>query len=176
MHAHLSPVLPRRRLDREFLATLLAAEGYVQDAPDWHHGTPTGDEPRLVIPMYDKAYPAKAAVLMGTRLLVATVPARRGGKATRWTAMASGTRSCAVMLAIWDEILEGTRKRRFRDWMLRVALPHAERVAQGLPRHVTRVEKHLGVDPNDVVSESRNWRAVNEGLPVELWKLANREY
>lgn len=132
--------LPNRE-DRVFLATLMAAEGYVQSANAWSGGRQHPNQPRLTIPMHDSAYPARAAKLIGTKVASAKVPTRHhDGVVTRWAAVACGIRAALVMLVIWDELLEGVRKRRFRDWMIRVAIPHVERVSNGPSRHVSRLQ------------------------------------
>jgi hypothetical protein len=125
--------------------------------------------------MHDHAYPAKAAKLFRTKLSKARVPTRHHDAfATRWAAVACGVRAALVMLVIWDELIEGTRKRRFRDWMLRVAIPHVERVSAGLPRHVARIEQGMRIDLQRLKRELLEWKAKNKNLRTENFKEAER--
>jgi hypothetical protein len=165
---------PQKMSDCVFLATLIAAEGYVQNAPLRRRGKSYGRTPRISIPMYDKAYPERAAEIIGTKLMAALVPTKGQGRATRWTASASGVRATLTMSRVWGELLEGTRKRRFRNWMLHVAVPHAERVARGTPRHIARVESGLGGSLNSCIAEFLNWKAQNSNLPIEPWRECDR--
>ncbi len=164
------------REDRVFLATLTAAEGYVQSAKVRSGGKLRLNQPRLSIPMHDKAYPARAAKLIRTKVSTARVPTRHhDALVTRWAAVACGVRAALVMLVIWDEILEGVRKRRFRDWMFRVAIPHVEHVSIGQIRHVSRIQLALGVDLKEFVLELGKWKRKNRKLPTEPWKESERK-
>lgn len=174
LHARVARAFLPRKDDRIFLATLSVAEGFLVSANVRSGQKVRPNQPRLVIAMRDRTYPAEASKLMGISPLRARVPTRSHGMATRWSAMAYGVRAALVMWRIWGEILEGTRKRRFRDWMPRIAIPHVERVPSGLPRHVVKVEKNLGLCLEELLEELQLWKSENERLPTEEWKMTIR--
>ena len=173
--------MPRRmnlptysRTDKVFLTTLMVAEGYVYDAPNRVNGEFKGSLPRISIGMHERAYPSKAAALMGTKVVDARVRVHKTEWATRWSASAQGVRALLVMARIWSEFLEGSRTRRFRSWMISAAVPHALRVSEGIPRVRARVERDVGVSWPTILGELRFWLEQNRALPIEPWRFADR--
>lgn len=116
-----------------------------------------------------------ASARFGTKPDVVTRPSRRGGfNLTVYTARATGTRATVFFLRMWPKMPEGARKRRFRDFMLKEAIPRTSR-AISLPYVAPRLPSLLGMTAEEIGRGLDAWLVAESYKPTEPWRQKERE-
>lgn len=154
------------------MAWFLLSEGTV----GVHKITKTG----TVVPIirmynFDRSLVDYASARLGTKPDIVKQRSKRLGIfVTVYSARATGTRATVATLRMWPKMPEGARKQRFRDWMLREAVPRTLK-AISLPHVAVRLPTLLGLTATIVGGSIQTWLALDRDKPVEPWLRAERE-
>jgi len=166
--------------DRAFVADAILWEGTLTTAS--YVRTKTKERvlrPVVRVMALDKDAVEEEARLFGIKMVEVKHMTRRYGIRPAYAATAGGTRAALVVARAWNNIMEGVRKRRFRDWMFDLTIPYV-RAAVAVPPPMGpaimgRIRKETGVTKSVILSTLDTWELLNKDLPRLPWREADRE-
>lgn len=116
-----------------------------------------------------------ASARFGTKPDVVTRQSRGGGFClTVYCARATGTRATVSLLRMGPKMPEGARKRRFRDFVLKEAVPRTSR-AISLPYVAPRLPSLVGMSAEEIRRGLDAWVVAESHKPTEPWRQKERE-